>query len=221
MNKIIVESHNDKFFIQKIIKDLELKNIDISEPLCSIDEFICLDGLGNLEKKLKDIKLDELERLGILIDADEVGVEKRIFEINEIFKKVGIEIELKNINEFQKDMKNDVEISCHILNIDDRGSLDHILKAIAKSPSRYADCLEAWKECLEKQGENISDTVFIKFWVNNYLRFDTCLKEEQKQISKRCNLEKALDKDVWDFENLILNSLKDFLKLFNKEENIK
>lgn len=221
VNKIIVESHNDRAFIEKIINDLELENIDISEPLCNIDEFICLDGLGNLEKKLKDMKLDELEKLGILIDADEIGVETRISEINEIFKKVGIEVELKSINEFQKDVKNDVEISCHILNIDDRGSLDHILKAIAKSPSKYADCLEAWKECLKEEGENISDTVFIKFWVNNYLRFDTCSKEEEKQISKRCNLEKALEKDVWDFANPALDSLKDFLKLFNKKENKK
>lgn len=221
VNKIIVESHNDKAFIEKIINNLELKNIDISEPLCNIDEFICLDGLGNLEKKLKDLKLDELDKLGILIDADEVGVERRISEINEIFKKVGIEIELKNINEFQKDMNYDLDISCHILNIDDRGSLDHILKEIAKSPSKYADCLEAWKECLKEEGENISDTVFIKFWVNNYLRFDTCSKEEQERSSKNCNLQKALEKDVWDFENPVLASLKDFLNLFNKEENKK
>jgi len=221
VNKIIVESHNDKSFIQKIINDLELKNIDISEPLCNIDEFICLDGLGNLEKKLKDLKLDELDKLGILIDADEVGVEKRISEINDIFKKVGIEIELENINEFQKDSKKDLEISCHILNLKDRGSLDHILKTIAKNRSDYADCLNAWKECLKERGEEVPETVFTKFWVNNYLRFDTCSKEEQKRSSKNCNLQKALEKDAWDFENPVIDSLKEFLKLFNKEGNKK
>ena len=214
VNKLIVESHNDKIFIEKLKSILNIDNLEISQPLCSIDEFICLDGLGNLEKKLKDIKLDELDKLGILIDADEVGIEKRISEINGILKKVGIEVEFKDINEFQKDSKNDIEIACHILNIEDRGSLDNILKTIAKGKSEYADCLESWKKCLEEKGEKVSDTTFIKFWVNNYLRFDTCDKEEQKKSSKKCNFEKALEKDFWDFEHKSLDSLKDFLKLF-------
>ena len=214
MNKLIVESKNDKIFVEKILKILNLQNIEVSEPICLIDECICLDGLGNLEKKLRELKLDSINKLGILIDADEVGIEKRISEINKILKKLDISIELKNINEFQKDSKNDIEIACHILNIEDKGSLDNILKAIAKSPSNYADCLESWKKCLEEKGEKVYDTTFIKFWVNNYLRFDTCDKEEQKKSSKKCNFEKALEKDVWDFEHKSLDSLKDFLKLF-------
>ena len=40
-----------------------------------------------------------------------------------------------------------------ILNIEDRGSLDNILKTIAKGKSEYADCLESWKKCLEEKGE--------------------------------------------------------------------
>lgn len=214
MNNLIVESHNDKIFIEKILKILNLQNIEVSEPLCTIDECICLDGLGNLEKKLRELKLDSINKLGILIDADEVGIEKRISEINKILKKLDISIELKNINEFQKDSKNDIEIACHILNIKDKGSLDNILKAIAKSPSNYADCLESWKKCLEEKKEKVPETVFIKFWVNNYLRFDTCSKDEQKKSSKKCNFEKALEKDVWNFEHQVLDSLKDFLKLF-------
>ena len=214
VNKLIVESHNDKIFIETLKSILNIDNLEISQPLCSIDEFICLDGLGNLEKKLKDIKLDELDKLGILIDADEVGIEKRISEINKILKKLDIDIVFENINEFQKDSKNDIEIACHILNIDDKGSLDNVLKTIAKEKSDYADCLKAWKKCLEEKGEKVSDTIFTKFWVNNYLRFDTCDKEEQKKSSKKCNFEKALEKDVWDFEHKSLDSLKDFLKLF-------
>ena len=193
MNKLIVESDNDKIFIEKLKSIL---NID------------------NLEKKLRELKLDSINKLGILIDADEVGIEKRISEINGILKKVGIEVEFKYINEFQKDIKNDIEIACHILNIDDKGSLDNILKTIAKGKSEYADCLKAWKECLEDKGESVSDTIFTKFWVNNYLRFDTCTKKEQKQSSKKCNFEKALEKDTWDFEHKSLKSLKFFLKMF-------
>ncbi|NLO17454.1 MAG: hypothetical protein GX118_04620 [Arcobacter butzleri] len=214
MNKLIVESHNDKIFIEKLKNLLDIDSLEIDKPLCNIDEFICLDGLGNLRKKLENEKLDKLNKLGILIDADEVGIEKRISEINDIFEKIGIEIKLKNINEFQKDTKNDIEIACHILNIDGNGSLDYILKTIAKEKSEYSDCLEYWKKCLEDKGKSISDTIFTKFWVNNYLRFDTCNKEEKKQISAKCSLEKALEKDIWNFEHKSLDSLKEFLKMF-------
>jgi sugar phosphate isomerase/epimerase len=214
VNKLIVEGSGDKVFVNKLIEILNIENLEISEPLCTIDECICLDGLGNLEKKLKDIKLDGLDKLGILIDADEVGIQTRISEINKILKKLNIDIVFENINELKKDEKKDIEIACHILNIKDKGSLDNILKTIAKNSSPYADCLESWKKCLEEKEEKVSDPIFTKFWVNNYLRFDTCTKEEQKQISEKCNFEKALEKDVWNFEHQALDSLKDFLKLF-------
>ena len=214
MNKLIVESKNDKIFVEKILKILNFQNIEVSEPICLIDECICLDGLGNLEKKLRDEKLDSINKIGILIDADNEGVSKRIEEVNKILKNLDINVEFNNINQLKKDEKNDIEIACHILNIENRGSLDNILKTIAKGKSEYADCLESWKKCLEEKGEKVSDTIFTKFWVNNYLRFDTCDKEEQKKSSKKCNFEKALEKDVWDFEHKSLDSLKDFLKLF-------
>ncbi len=214
MNKLIVESKNDKIFVEKILKILNFQNIEVSEPICLIDECICLDGLGNLEKKLRDEKLDSINKIGILIDADNEGVSKRIEEVNKILKNLDINVEFNNINQLKKDEKNDIEIACHILNIEDKGSLDNILKTIAKGKSEYADCLESWKKCLEEKGEKVSDTTFIKFWVNNYLRFDTCDEEEQKKSSKKCNFEKALEKDFWDFEHKSLDSLKDFLKLF-------
>ena len=106
MNKLIVEGIGHKAFVNKLIERLNIENLEISEPLCTIDECICLDGLGNLEKKLKELKLDSINKLGILIDADEKGIETRISEINEILKKLDIEVELKNINEFQKDTKS-------------------------------------------------------------------------------------------------------------------
>ncbi len=41
VNKLIVESKNDKFFIERLIKILNLQNIEVSEPICLIDECIC------------------------------------------------------------------------------------------------------------------------------------------------------------------------------------
>ena len=40
MNKLIVESKNDKIFVEKILKILNLQNIEVSEPICLIDECI-------------------------------------------------------------------------------------------------------------------------------------------------------------------------------------
>lgn len=101
-----------------------------------------------------------------------------------------------------------------------KGELETVLKMIKKKDSIYADCLSSWRDCVNKSldnnKENIKDKDFDKFWVNNYIRFDTCSKKEQKQAEKKCTLEKSFEKDVWDFDNKILDDLKNFLKLIIK-----
>ena len=56
MNKLIVESKNDKYFIERLIKHLNIKNIEVDEPICNIDEYRCLDGIGELKKALYEIR---------------------------------------------------------------------------------------------------------------------------------------------------------------------
>ncbi|SFP43253.1 hypothetical protein SAMN05216234_11916 [Hydrogenimonas thermophila] len=216
MNKLIVESKNDKFFIEKLIEHLNIKNIEIDEPLCNIDEFVCLDGISNLKYKLEDLKLDsgEIDKLGIILDADKIGIDQRLEQVNNILEELNINIKFTKNNEIKYDKSNDIEIACHILNIDGFGELEDILFQIKNSDSVFADCLESWKECLDKNDKSISEKDFIKFWISNYIRFDTCTKKEQKQAKKNCNFEKALQKDIWDFEHKVLDSLKEFLKIF-------
>jgi len=215
VNKLIVESFNDKYFISKIIEILNI-DITIEQPLCNIDEYICLNGIDNLKNKLKNMKLDEIDKLGIILDADDKGIEYRIKQVNSIFKELEINIIFDCHNELKKDDTLDIEIFCHILNIDGYGELEDILKTIKTTNSIFADCLSSWKKCLEENGKHIKEKDFIKFWINNYIRFDTCNKEEQKQISKKCNFEKAMQKDIWDFEHQVLDSLKEFLRLFSE-----
>jgi len=217
VNKIIVESKNDKFFIQRIIEHLNLDNIEISEPLCNVDEYICLDGISNLKNKLKDMKLDDIDVLGIVLDADEAGIQTRVENINGILQELKINIEFEKANEYRYDAVLDIKMICYILNIDGNGDLDNVLKSIAKDSSIFADCLEKWRTCLREKDEDITDKAFLKFWVNNYLRFDTCSQEEQKQSFKKCNFEQALQKDVWDFDNNVLDDLKEFLTLYKRE----
>lgn len=218
VNKLIVESKNDKFFIEALMSKLNLSQIEVDSPLCSIDEYICLDGIDNLRYKLQDLKLDDIDKLGIILDADEAGINNRIQQINKVLKDVNIDINFEKTNEFKKDEELDISISCHILNIDGKGELENILKKIAKEDTTFADCLNSWKDCIDSHNKEISKKDFLKFWINNYIRFDTCTKEEQKQISKKCSFQKAMQKDIWNFEDEVLDSLKEFLQSINNKE---
>ena len=218
---IIVESHNDKYFIEKLRDELGLKNIELKEPICNITDYECLNGLSEkkLQQTLKEIKFDEYQKIGIIIDADNEGIEKRIDLINSCIRaleNVSSDFKITKINEFIRVKNLDIEIGCYITNKDGFGELETVLKAIKKEDSTYADCLDSWKTCLNSKGKEINDKDFDKFWVNNYLRFDTCTKKEQKQVDKNCKNEVAIKKDIWDFENSILDDLKEFLKLLSK-----
>lgn len=219
MNKIIIESHNDKYFLQRLLDELGLGNIEIDEPLCNIEEFICLDGIGNLKNKLMDLKLDEIDKLGIVLDANSIGVDERLKQVNKIFEKLNLNIIFSNINKMEYDASNTIYIACHILNIDGYGELENILKTIKKSDSYFADCLDCWKQCLEDNSKSISEKDFIKFWINNYIRFDTCCEKEKQRASKYCNFEQAMKKDIWDMNHNTLKELKAFLKLFSKDSD--
>ena len=214
---IIVESKNDKFFIEALIKYLNLK---VDAEVQSICEFECLDGITNLENKFKDIKIDNYEIIGIILDANSEGIDKRIKFINDSLKDISLDVQLNKINEFKESKAIGVKFICYIMNVDGKGELETVLKMIKKKDSIYADCLSSWRDCVNKSldnnKENIKDKDFDKFWVNNYIRFDTCSKKEQKQAEKKCTLEKSFEKDVWDFDNKILDDLKNFLKLIIK-----
>ena len=208
-NLIIVESKNDEFFIERLIEYSSLDNINV-QYIC---EFKCLDGISNLNKKLKDIKFDKYNKIGIILDADKEGIDKRIEFINKALKNVCNDVKITAINKLEKSSELDVDFVCYIMNVNGYGELETVLKSIKKSDSVFADCLESWRECLKAHNKDISDKDFDKFYINNYIRFDTCSKSDQKQASKYCSFEYAMKKDIWDLDNNILDDLKEFLRL--------
>lgn len=239
-NLLIVESDNDKYFIEELVNFLNL-DITVDNPICSINDFECLGGLNKLEEKLnsinKKIKKDSIEKIGIILDADEEGTEKRIHFINEKLRNICSDIQLDKINEFKYSTELQVYIGCYIMNIADSGELETVLKAIKSQDSTYADCLQAWRECLSSKNKEIKDKDFDKFWVSNYLKFDTCITSKHRgkkekycaneivNYSEDCddvkvilqtNSETLGKKDIWDFENPILDDLKEFLNLINQ-----
>lgn len=215
-NLIIVESEADKYFIEALIENLNIKNIEVGLPICGINDYDCLGGFNNLEKRLKEIRFDKYDNIGIVLDADDEGIIKRIEFINNTFKEICSDLNIINTCEFYKSIEQDINVSCYITNIDGYGELENILKAVKSKDSIYADCLNSWRTCVESEGKSVSEKEFNKFWVNNYLRLDTCISARDKgNKNKYCSQsEESIKKDIWDFNNKCLDDLKSFLMLF-------
>jgi len=220
-NVLIVESDNDRYFIESLKKYLNISEVDIDTPICSIDDYECLNGLSKakLERKLTELSMDiekrGIQKIGVILDANQEGIEKRIELVNESLKVIDEDLNLQKCNRFVKSEKLDIEIACYILNINGLGELETVLRTIKSKDSIYADCLNDWRKCLKPKGKAIKNKDFDKFWINVYQRYDCCTKEEQKQANKNCNNAVSMKKDIWDFNHRTLDELKIFLKLFD------
>ncbi|MEH2132772.1 MAG: DUF3226 domain-containing protein [Nostoc sp.] len=227
-NILIVESKNDKYFLQAIIRHLNL-NIEVASPIIiSEEDYRPMDGLDKtkLTEALKDLKADiqkgEIERLGIIIDIDNAQESDRIKFINECvqeaFTEAPLLVKVKEFVNLTLDGLN-IQLACYFTNLDGQGELETVLKSIKSQDSVHADCLKSWKNCLQQHGQKISVKDFNKFWVDMYIRFDTCSKSEKKQAERKCSM-KGFDyvmmkePAIWNFEHHALNDLKDFLRLF-------
>ncbi len=214
-NIIIVESNTDKFFIEKLIEHLNISNSTIAPPINS--DFESLEGMDKLKYRLDGIiKNSQYNKIGIVIDADESGIEARLEFINSAVNAIWGDIEIKTMDTLFRSDEADMEFAAHITNIDGKGELETILRKIKNKDSPHADCLMAWKECLEQKDQKITDKAFTKFWLNNYLRFDTCDNKHRSQAERYCSLgsETAIKKDIWDLNHPALDQLKNFLHLF-------
>ena len=204
-NILIVESENDKFFIEALIARIDI-DVEVGNPICTIDEYDCMGGMGKLKNRLEELKSrflkgDEINKVGIIFDADNIGIVERTRQINDIKNSV-----------FEN---NELTLKIFIMNIDGNGELETLLKEIKSNISPIADCLETWQECLADKKLNKKD--FNKLWIQIYQRYDCCTKQEQKQAGRKCNNEVSLkDKSIYDFDKDIieLTKLKEFLEEF-------
>jgi hypothetical protein len=234
-NKLIVESKNDKIFIEKLIEILNLDNIQVDEPICepkdpiNIDKYQCLNGLNQdlmieaLGLLSKDLLKNDVTKVGIIIDQDLKTKEERLVFINscidEVFRTSTPFDDINQLITVTTEDNISLQLGCYFTNVGGQGELETLLKAIKTQPSDYADCLEAWQVCVIAKGEKISQKEFDKFWVNNYIRFDTCSKKERRQAKKKCSINSfdyVLENKshIFDFESELLNDLKKFLMLF-------
>jgi len=204
-NILIVESENDKYFFQALVDDLQ-SDIESVEAVCNIDEYECLGGISKLEPKLialkRRISKDDISKIGIIFDADAVGIKKRTEDIKKLTDEILSDI-------------SDLEIEVYILNVDGAGDLETLLKTIKSEDSLHADCLDGWRECLDSNDKKVTDKEFDKFWVSIYQRYDCCDKKEKKQAGSKCNNEASYKKPIWDFNHPALEELKKFLTTFS------
>lgn len=229
-NLLIVESKNDKFFLQALIKELNY-DIEIDTPIC-IDDYECLEGLSKkrlveaLKSLLADIQKRQISKIGIVIDIDLHSTQERLQFINECLRQVfPIKNEFTDISQFitiNIPGYDSIEIACYFTHVEGQGELETVLKMIKTQESPYADCLESWRNCLESKNKSITDKEYDKFWISNYIRFDTCSSSERKQAERKCsmkNFEYIMEnkKDIWNFSHPILDEIKEFLQLFVAE----
>lgn len=231
-NIVIVESENDAIFMQAMIDQLNC-DIHVEPPIYRIDEYKPLSGLDKtkLTNALKALKaelpkrdIEDIVKIGIIIDIDNYSEQERLGLVNNCIKNLfGAETETlsstKQFIDISGDNGTKAKLACYFTNVGGKGELETLLKAIKARESPHADCLNCWKKCIESEGQQIDQKGFDKFWVSNYIRFDTCSKQEQKQAGRKCSMYKfdyvmKHKKDIWNWEHPALDDLKEFFKLF-------
>ncbi|MBD1884371.1 DUF3226 domain-containing protein [Microcoleus vaginatus] len=225
-NIVIVESKNDRIFMQAMVEKLNC-DIQVQSPIY-IDDYKSLEGLSETEliKALKAlaalIDKNNIEKIGIIIDIDNYSEQERLKFVDRCIKPVFEAESLSSTKQFIDicaDNGTNAKLACYFTNVGGKGELETLLKAIKARESPHADCLDSWKTCIESQGQQINQKGFDKFWVSIYLRYDTCSDNEQQQAGRKCTMS-GFDyvmqhkKDIWDWDNPALDDLKEFFKLF-------
>jgi uncharacterized protein YqgV (UPF0045/DUF77 family) len=144
-NILIVESKNDKYFFQSVIKHLNY-DIEIEDPIFLDEDYREMEGLdpSKLTKVIKDLKADiqkeDIKKVGIIIDIDRDSDIERIKFINEcIFKVFPAAIPLDQVNQFIDLNFEDyqIQLACYFTNVDGQGELETVLKAIKSQDSTH------------------------------------------------------------------------------------
>jgi uncharacterized protein YqgV (UPF0045/DUF77 family) len=225
-NTVIVESKNDRIFMQAMVEKLNC-DIQLASPIY-IDDYKSLEGLSETEliKALKNLerKIDrkDIEKIGIIIDIDNCSEEERLKFVDRCIEPVFKAESLSSTKQFIDictDHGTKAKLACYFTNFGGQGELETLLKAIKAKDSPHADCLDSWRDCLKEKGKEIKQKDFNKFWINNYIRYDTCSKQDQKQAGRKCSMsefEYVMEnkKDIWDWGNPALEDLKEFFTLF-------
>lgn len=207
--------------------ELSLKIEPILTPIDGSDKSKIINKLSYIRKRIH-AQYSELQHIGIVLDADDLGTEARLNMINEAIEIVfGVKESIKNENEITEVIFSEQGIEAklnfifHCIKVAGKGELFTLLRHIKKKePSHYSDCLvENWQKCYEKKEipdtHKITENDFDKFWVEVYLKFDTVQRSKRDRNS--ASLQHVFNergRESFNFESEHLKGLKDFLGLF-------
>jgi hypothetical protein len=207
MNILIVESQNDQYFVEALIKHEQLQNgrcivIDKYEhsPVDSKGEKLAT-AIGTVLTNTTD----SIYKVGIILDKDDATLQSRLDLVNNAIQTAFtdngfdtiVETKLDKPNLFitiNKDKDTPIQFACYFTNINEKGELEDVLKEIAanQKDAHFANCLfEGWRECFEKKGKkmvkkgehggHITEKEMVKLWVDFYKRLDTLKKGDRNK----------------------------------------
>ncbi|MFM9952151.1 MAG: DUF3226 domain-containing protein [Saprospiraceae bacterium] len=183
-NILIVESFNDKSFIELLLSDLKLTQNTLTETIEIIDLHKFPDpdnpanelrGKKNIGKRLNSLYIDlrnraeykDVSKVGIILDMDSDTLEQNLklvneaieyaFKINSSLSKEGEPATI----EIPLDRLNTfpIEVSCFFTKDQTgKGNLETLLYEIRRNPDipvPYADCLARWRDCVSSSASPI------------------------------------------------------------------
>ncbi len=229
-NILLVEGESDIKFFEALIKYISKTNTSIDLLNFKIDT---INGSDNKQlrfaiKSLEtDIKNSPIHNFGIVMDLDEYSIEDRFAQIKTVLSEVFGSENLTEVDKNNFDLKiNDkksIRVTCHFIESDLVTNLELLLKEITTVDTIAADCLKQWFDCAIAAGRNIRKSDYLKFWREIYIRYDYCSNPTLlKHASDNCTTEKSFNNlfiegklQAWNFDNTILDNLKNYLSTFS------
>jgi hypothetical protein len=248
----IVESPNDAAFVRLLMKKVALPDaaveiIDLHKFPDPSNPDKLLRGKNVLPQKLENIKNElekrypEVEQIGIILDMDDWSLEKNLQHVNDAIRSTfqlvqSIESEAQFQPARVTQANFEISISCYFtkgyLTPDgvlqtNAGNLDTLLYAIRANPEinvPYADCLKLWRNCVNASDSpiTVSDTLFTKMWLDNYLRAKAKSDLGSKQgksilndfEAKKTEIMDMLGASIFDLEHGALDGFYAFFEAF-------
>jgi len=222
MNVIIVEGLSDKRFLEAYISYLNKK---FPKRYLIIDRVKDAKGQNAIHSVLNtqkiQIKKGATKNIGILIDANDSGVQTKIENIiNPAIEKafsVKNLIQSPNVKVPINFEDNIINIFCYICNIDGKGELEDILQEIRIDQNAQLPlCLDQFVSCMKGFNEAYPEKEYKKNLI--YFYGYECIRQEKglkpDEIKSKLKNYNYFTPEYWDFEHFRLKELRQFLELF-------